>query len=396
MSLRERIIENLHKRRDTVINGKVNCIPLPFKRFKNEFPGIERGTYYLVSGPTKSAKTQITNYLFVYNTVLYMYYYPGVIEAKISYYPLEETPEAITLRFMSFLLNHLYKVRLSPTDLKSTNNEKPLDAAVLELMERDKFKEIMAVYEKVVTFYDDTNATGIYKNFKNYAENNGTTYYKTVKTKDETGQEIERKIFDYYVPNNPDEYYFIIVDHISLLDTERNNGIQMDLRACMMKLSQYMIIARDRYGYIPVVIQQQSIETQSLEAFKANKIRPTVAGLGDSKYTGRDCSCMIGITNPYSFEKPEYLGYDITTLKDQFRVLEIVLNRNGRANGLCPVLFDGAINAFKELPLPNDPHINSVYQGIKNKQNLFFIYKQKVKRKLNGKHLFNSRKIGNR
>jgi hypothetical protein len=82
---------------------------------------------------------------------------------------------------------------------------------------------------------------------------------------------------------------------------------------------------------------------------------------------------MIGITNPFSFEKPEYLNYDITTLKDKFRCLEVVLNRNGRANGLCPLLFDGAINAFKELPLPNDPKIKEVYQGVLQNKNLFFI-----------------------
>jgi hypothetical protein len=371
--LRERIINNLYDRRQRILDGKVNCIPLPFKRFKEEFPGIERGIYYLISGGTKSAKTQITNYLFVYNTILYMYYHPGVIRAKINYYPLEETSESITLRFMAFLLNHLFKVRISPVDLKSTNNEKPVDPAILELMSRKEFVDIMNLYESVITFYDDKNPSGIYKNFKRYAETHGKTYYKTIKTKDEFGNEIEKQLFDYYVADDPEEFYFIIVDHVSLLDSEKNGGKYLDLRESILKLSEYMIIARNRYNYIPVVVQQQSMETSNLEAYKNDKIRPTMAGLGDSKYTGRDCSVMLGITNPFSFEKPEYLNYDITTLKDKFRCLEVVLNRNGRANGLCPLLFDGAINAFKELPLPNDPKIKEVYQGVLQNKNLFFI-----------------------
>jgi hypothetical protein len=380
MSLRERIISNLKQRRDRILSGKVNCIPLPFKRFKDELPGIEQGIYYLISGGTKSAKTQITNYLFVYNTVLFMHYNPGVIRAKISYYPLEETADTITLRFMAFLLNHLYKVRISPVDLKSTNNDKPVDPAILELMERPKFQEIMTLFESVVTFYDDKNPTGIYKNYKNYAESHGKTFYKTIKVKNEKGEEVERKLFDHYEPDDPDEFYFIIVDHVSLLDCEKSvTGKQFDLRETIMKLSEYMIIARNRYNYIPVIVQQQSTETGNLEAFKAGKIRPTMAGLGDSKYTGRDCSCMIGITNPHSFEKPDYLGYDITTLKDKFRCLEVVLNRNGRANGLCPLLFDGAINAFKELPRPDNPEMEKVYTGVRERKNLFFIIsKQQV------------------
>ena len=50
MSLRERVIFNLEERRDKVINGDINCIPLPFVRFREELPGIEQGKYYLISG----------------------------------------------------------------------------------------------------------------------------------------------------------------------------------------------------------------------------------------------------------------------------------------------------------------------------------------------------------
>lgn len=87
---------------------------------------------------------------------------------------------------------------------------------------------------------------------------------------------------------------------------------------------------------------------------------------------------MIGITNPYSYELPNYLGYDVQKFKDHFRVMEIVLNRNGRSNGICPLFFDGAINSFKELPLPNDViNINKVYSYLetRKKSTTFFISK---------------------
>ena len=103
-TLIKRVITGLEERRERVLNGDINCIPLPFKRFRSELPGIEQETYYLVSGGTKSAKTRLVNYIFVYNTIMYAYYNQGVVCPKIFYYPLEETPEAITLRFMSYLL----------------------------------------------------------------------------------------------------------------------------------------------------------------------------------------------------------------------------------------------------------------------------------------------------
>lgn len=49
-NLTTRVIKLLEERRDKILNGDINCIPLPFKRFRNELPGIEQGSYYLLSG----------------------------------------------------------------------------------------------------------------------------------------------------------------------------------------------------------------------------------------------------------------------------------------------------------------------------------------------------------
>ena len=67
MSLRERITTSLLERRNKILKGEVNCIPLPFSRFRSEWCGVEQGRFYLVSGASKSSKTQLTNYIFVYN-----------------------------------------------------------------------------------------------------------------------------------------------------------------------------------------------------------------------------------------------------------------------------------------------------------------------------------------
>ena len=48
---------------------------------------------------------------------------------------------------------------------------------------------------------------------------------------------------------------------------------------------------------------------ESLDAFKENKIRPTVANLSDSKYPSRDCNMCIGLFSPYKHELPDYKGY---------------------------------------------------------------------------------------
>lgn len=250
------------------------------------------------------------------------------------------------------------EIRISPTDLKSTNESKPLSQKVIDILESDEYKKIFEFYESVVEFKESRNPTGVWKDAKAYAETHSTPVYKEMQFKDKFEPV---KVVDYYKPNDPDEYFIIIVDHVSLLETEKG----MDLRESINKLSEYGIILRNKFNYIPVFVQQQSTETSNLEAFKNNKIRPTQAGLSDSKYTAKDCNMMLGITNPYSFELPSYLGYDIRLLKDKARFLEIVVNRNGQANGICPLYFDGATNFFRELPLPNDKEsLQKVYDTI--------------------------------
>lgn len=370
--LKNRIIENLIKRRDKVLNGGINCIPSPFTRFRSEFPGIEKSMIYLVSGASKSGKSQITLYLFVINTVIYCYLNPNKVKPKIFFFPLEEDKESITLKVMAFFINYVTngRVIISPTDLKSTDERKPLSDDILEIMNNPKFNELMDLYEKIVIFSDEGNRVGAYKVLQNYAETHGTFHYKevTAKEKDELGiiREVPKQIFDYYVPNDPDEIVIAIHDHLSLLSPVRGE----DLRQTISLFAEDCIKLRNRCGMSFVWVQQQNLESIGLEAFKANKIRPTLAGLSDCKDTGKACNVMFGITNPHSFEMQEYLGYPIAgKLKGNARFLEAVLNRNGNSNGICPLLFFGEINRFVELPPPTDTNnINRIVTNLINQR----------------------------
>ena len=50
------VISNLEKRKENLLKGGVNCIPLPFPRFRSEIPGIEQGQYVLVTANQKVGK----------------------------------------------------------------------------------------------------------------------------------------------------------------------------------------------------------------------------------------------------------------------------------------------------------------------------------------------------
>lgn len=162
MSLSQRVLESLEKRRQNILNGNINCIPSPFKRFSDDFPGIEQGKYYLISAATKVGKTQLASFLFLYNSVLYAYNHPDKVALRILYYPLEETQEAITLRFMSYLLYTISKgeIRKSPVDLRSVKEDNPISEEVLKLFETEPYKSILEFFEDHVTFVPDRNPYG--------------------------------------------------------------------------------------------------------------------------------------------------------------------------------------------------------------------------------------------
>ena len=348
-NLIDRTLEHIKARREKILNGGVNCIPSPLKRFRRDFVGIERKKYYLVTAHEKSGKTQLFSYLFLYTSLDYAFKNPEKVRLKAFYYHLEEDEQTIVLRYMSYLLYNLSskKIRISPSDLESTNEEQVLSEDILRLLETTEYKERLEFFEKCVEFMESTNPSGIWFDLNAYADSHGkSVYVEEEYTNRDTGEIKKRKKFDHYEPDDPDEYVLIITDHVSLLTQERS----MSLRETINKYSEYMVTLRNKFGYTPIAIQQQSTETADLEAFKANKIRPNTPGLSDSKYTARDCNTMLGIVNPFKFEIPTYLKYNIEKFQDNIRFLEVVIQRGGVAKGIAPLFFDGATCYFNQLP----------------------------------------------
>ena len=349
MSLKERVLNGIKERRDNVLEGKFNCIPSPFIRFRNDFPGVEHACYYTVTSATKMGKSQFTSYTFIYNSLFFAYEHKDKIRIKVFMFPLEETPERIFQRFISHLLFVKYKVRIAPKDLRSTLTAVPEE--VLKYISREEFQDMLDFFEESVMFFDTANPTGVYKACRDYAEQHGTTYTRPFKKKDEFGNERTYQAFDYYVPDDKDEYRIVILDTINLIETERSLSIKQSID----KMSEYFTKElRNKYGFTIVVIQQQSIESENNDAVKLNRVRPSIANLGDSKYCSRDSEITLGLFSPAKFGMEMYLGYDIRKFKDNIRFLEVITNRNGEMGGIIALFFDGATCSFSELPPPND------------------------------------------
>lgn len=367
-----KIIQELKERRDRIISGKYNCIPLPFKRFKSLFPGTEKRKYIIITANQKVGKSKLADYLYIYEPLFFMMEHEE-LRVKVLYFTLEMSAEDKKLEFMSYLLYKLDNIHISPTDLKSVNSDNPVDPHIFELLNSDKYQPYLEKFTKMVTYIDDVrNPTGINKACREYGLQHGTLNKKTIQVMNPmTNKKENKEVVDTdnpYTPNDPELYKVVILDNASNLTLESG----MNKMQTIDKMSKYAITLRNQLQYIFVLIQHQAQAQEGIENIKMGRMFPTSDGLADCKTTSRDCNMMLGIYSPFKFNLDKYEGYDITKLRNYSRFLIMCEDRDYGAGGcICPLFFDGASSYFYELPLPNDKAgIEKVYNYISYLENL--------------------------
>lgn len=360
------VLETLRKRRQNILNGGVNCIPLPFQRFRSDIPGIEQDQYVVVTTNAKVCKTQFTDYLYVFYALDYAYAHPEKCSVHILYFSLEERREKIVTRYLSYLLYKIDGIRMSPTDLRSTSAEYPVPEEILDKIDSAEYQKRLEFFERCVQFeFDKTTAKEIVNTCVNYAKSVGT--YTSHK---ETIGFNETEVIDSYQNNDPNHYKIMIVDHIGIIDTEPGDSLKSSIDA----LSKACLhVLRNKYHYTCEVVQQQTADTEGLEAIKQKKMVPSTTGLADSKYTQKDADVVLGLFDPSRFGLPQWLGYKIqdvdgTGLRNYVRFMYVLVNRNNEMGGICPLFFDGTVCNFEELPRPDD--VDALAKWYNRAQNL--------------------------
>lgn len=233
-------------------------------------------------------KSKFCDYIFKYEPLFFILEHPN-IKVKILYFTLEVSPNEKYREFLCHLLFRLDNIRISPTDLKSTNKEKPLNNDIIKLLESDKYKKYIEAYENMVTYIEDPkNPTGINKKCREYATEHGRINFKFVKMKNKmTGKMEDMKIIDPlnpYTPDDPEEYRFIVLDNASNLTLESG----LNKKDTIDKMSKYAITLRNQLGFTFILIQHQAQAQEGIENIKLGKLKPSSGGLADCKTTTRD------------------------------------------------------------------------------------------------------------
>lgn len=333
------LLEQIEVNKKAKEEGKITSILFPFNRLSQRFPGWERGHYYCITAATSIGKTKLTKFLAVISTYNFILEHPE-ITTKTFYFALEESKEEFWLSMISALLYEKYNVSLSLAELKSLGNY-TLSNETLEKIK--ECKEIIDDMSSKIEVVDHVyNSFGIYKVVHDWHLANG-------KEEIPEGKKVSKE----YIPNDPNLWVFVIVDHVSLLTPENGES----LYEAIGKFSKHYCLKHfvKKLNCVTIAVQQQDMtndkqeyhQGQSIEA----KLEPSIPGLGNCKETARDYHFIISLFNPTIYNIGRHRNYDLKALNGKYISMKILKDRHyGLANVYIPLYFNGASNNYKELP----------------------------------------------
>jgi hypothetical protein len=333
------LLETIETNKKAKEEGKVTSLLFPFERLSQKFPGWERGHYYCITAATSVGKTKLTKFLAVISVYKFIKEHPE-IDYKILYFALEESKEEFWLSMISSLLYEMYEITLSLAQLKSLGNYTLDDDTLAKIKQCKQWVDDMS--SKVDVIDHVYNGYGIYKHVHDWHLNNGS----------EVGGNVEEKIGKKYVPNNPNLWVFVIVDHVSLLTPEKGES----LYEAIGKFSKHYCLKHfvKKLNCVTIAVQQQDMTNDKQEYHQGQsideKLEPSIPGLANCKETARDYHFIMALFSPVRYSITRHRGYDIKILKDRYVSLKILKDRHyGLANKYIPLYFNGATTFYSEL-----------------------------------------------
>jgi len=355
--LYEDVLGELSSNKERRISGDVIAIPWSLPRLSGVLPGIEKSRYNLISASPKAGKSQLTDFLYVYQPIEWILRNPGTsITLKIFYFSLEVSKSTKIKAAICYKLFTDYQIVISPQKLASIFGGYILDDKIEAILKSDAFASWFKSFESMVVYYDTIRSpNSIFHLIKSYAEHpsNGKYTYKTINWQNLDGTYTPRdNVRDKYIPTKPNEYVIVIVDHIGLLQTAPGETLHQTI---LKYSSEYCLEMRDRWKYIPTIVQQQSADSSRAQFnYRGDtiidKIKPDSEGLADNKYTARDVDLMVSLFYPKRYNIEKYEDVDLTRIGENHREFMINLNRNGISNAGIQLFFLGSSSYFAEFP----------------------------------------------
>jgi len=334
------------------LEGRNSGIPMGFNRL-NRYIGIRKSMYFLVGGLTGSGKTSFIDDAFVLNPFdWYISQKDPGIKLRIIYRSMERSRTYKLAKWVGRKIFLDQGIIIPVPKLLGWTEKMTKDEHDLFLM----YEDYMNNMEETITIIDGPeNPVGIAKELKAHALENGRI---------EQVDEFNKR----YFPNYENEVTIVVLDHIGLLKTTKD---QTTKKQAIDKMSDELRFARDFYGYTPVVVSQFNRDINNPIRLKNGDVEPQLEDFADSSQTQNDADVVLALFDPMRYKVADPSGYDLNKLKDEygakyFRSVRLIKNSYGEDDVRIGLGFMGQIGMFKELP-KKSYMTDSDYESVTNK-----------------------------
>ena len=355
-SAEEKKITLAQQTRDWMSDGQAGNntgLSMGLPRLEKYIPGLQRATTYVIVGESGSGKSKLAASMFIYSPYEELMLTGQTSKFRVLLFSLEITARQVMINAAIHRLYRQYNVLVDVNQVLSRGVNRCSTELYKAVSEQLDFYEAL---EDVLIISDEgSGPTGINKAVVNYFLKNGTMHYREVDNGDGPF-----KIPDYYEPKDPDMIVSPQVDHLGLLRGEKDLPGK---KAVIDKLStDYGITWRNRFGASPLFVMQMNRSIGATDRTKLDRMRPQLSDIADSSNPAQDANVVMGIFAPTRYGIPQYEGYDILKLKERFRAVSIMKNRNGESDKMVGLKFIGETGNFSELPQAKDMVLPGAYE----------------------------------
>lgn len=339
------IVETLMKQIDAGREGLNKGLYSGLPKLDSLTYGIIRENITLIGASSGAGKSSLTSYMAVYNAYNEYLKSGKTIDIWWLIFSFEMSETALFLRLLSMHLWDEYRLIVPHKTLLSLE-EKLSDEIYQKILDSKEW--LLGLAERCTIIDKPVTAKGMYGRCKAFSEQHGEYI---LKARGKHGEE-DWESYD-YIPNNPQQYLVVVVDHVKLFDTQPGHTSKQEIdEAC-----KYLIHLRDKCKYSIYIVQQLNRAFQDMS-------RRTEAGgvyadiqLSDFSDTGdtvNAANTVLAIFYPFREKCSKWKDYIVDPkrggLSERLRTISLLKNRDGNADKFVGVGFYGECHIWRELP----------------------------------------------
>jgi replicative DNA helicase len=344
---------------DEGLLGRNKGILTGMPRLSSFLNNIQKKRYFLVGAQQKTGKTAFIDDFFILSPYLLN---PNVnIHWKYFSYEIDKTSKKS--KWTAYIMKKIYGIdkgedggSIEDAYILSLGDRK-LGAKHRLLIDEINTKYLEPLFSKIEFFEEREGPTGIYKHMMNHAASVGEIIYEDYQQKETddygkfTGNTITKQRIAGF-KNKTDITTIFIVDHVGLMRLERGFTKKQNID----KLSDYSVILRNLFEFIPVLVSQFNRELSKVDRlkFSGEELQPSIEDFKDTGCMSEDASVVIALFNPTLFPHiKNHLGYDLKKIGNGYRSLHILANRHGITGANISLNLEGNTGICTELPKIN-------------------------------------------